>query len=196
MIAQLSSFRRVPRILRLNLAGYPIEWLSWQEAVCLYARDIVVWTMGNPVLTIRGGISRYTGIPSGAEVHAIIACEGRILPQKRSIPPLTNKALFRRDQGTCLYCGKRFLDQELSRDHVVPISKGGADAWDNVVSACRRCNHHKGNRLVEECRLDLIALPYIPNYPEYLVLINGGRILSDQMDFLRKSFKFESRLLQ
>ena len=103
---------------------------------------------------------------------------------------------FRRDQGTCLYCGKDFLDIELTRDHVVPISKGGRDVWDNVVAACKRCNHFKGSRLVENCSMELLALPYTPNYPEYLALTNNRRILGDQMNFLRKSFKAESRLLQ
>ena len=61
--------------------------------------------------------------------------------------------------------------------------------WDNVVAACKRCNHFKGSRLVENCGMELLALPYTPNYPEYLVLTNSGRILGDQMNFLRKSFK-------
>ena len=192
----LTAYRKIPRVLRLNVAGMPTDWVSWQEAVCLYSRDIVVWTLGEPVLKIRGGFSRHNGMQSEAEIHGIIACEGRVVPQKQSIPPLTNNALFRRDQGTCLYCGKDFLDVELTRDHVVPISKGGTDVWDNVVAACKRCNHFKGNRLVENCGMELLALPYTPNYPEYLVLTNSGRILGDQMNFLRKSFKAESRLLQ
>jgi len=41
-----------PRILRLNVAGQPVEWLSWQEATCLYARDMVAWTLGEHVRTV------------------------------------------------------------------------------------------------------------------------------------------------
>ena len=59
MISTLSEFERVPRVLRLNVAGQPMDWVSWQEAVCLYARGIVVWTVGEPLLHIRGGHSRY-----------------------------------------------------------------------------------------------------------------------------------------
>jgi hypothetical protein len=44
--------------------------------------------------------------------------------------------------------------------------------------------------------MELMALPYAPNYAEYLALINSGRILGDQMDFLRRSFGRHSRLLQ
>ena len=55
MLSTLSDFERVPRILRLNIAGQPVEWVPWQEAVCLYARDLVIWTVGDPLVTIRGG---------------------------------------------------------------------------------------------------------------------------------------------
>ena len=195
MIATLTDFDRVPKILRLNIAGQPIDWVSWQEAVCLYARDIVVWTVGDPVLHIRGGHSRFDSSPSSVEIHSIIACDGRVVSKDQVVPPLTNKALFGRDRSTCLYCGKEHLDQDLTRDHVMPVSRGGRDTWDNVVAACKRCNHFKGNRLLQDINLDLLALPYIPNFSEYLALINSGRILGDQMDFLKKSFTANSRLL-
>ena len=194
MIANLNQFEQVPRILRLNIAGQPVDWVSWQHAVSLYARDLVTWTVGTPVLRVRGGVSRCSGSVSSMDIHGIIACEGRVVTRQESIPPLTNRALFVRDLGTCLYCGKAFADEHLTRDHVNPLSRGGHNTWDNVVSACRRCNHFKGNRLPEECGMSLLALPYLPNFAEYLALINSGRMLGDQMDFLRKSFKPNSRL--
>ena len=193
--ATLDEFGRAPRILRLNIAGRPVEWVSWQDAVCLYAREIVQWTLGDPILRVRGGHSRSNGLPSSLEIHAIIACQGRVVPPSRGVPPLTNQALFVRDGNTCLYCGNPFADGELTRDHVVPTSRGGRDTWDNVVASCRRCNHLKGNRLVGECGFDLLALPYTPNFAEYLALTNTGRILGDQMDFLKKGFGANSRLL-
>lgn len=195
MISTLTEYERAPRILRLNIAGQPIDWVSWQDAVCLYARDIVVWTIGDPVLRIRGGHSRIDSATSRIDIHSIIACDGRVISKDQNIPPLTNPALFGRDRNTCLYCGKHLSDGELTRDHVVPVSRGGRDVWDNVVAACKRCNHFKGSRLLENCGMQLLALPYVPNFAEYLALINSGRILGDQMDFLRKSFPAESRLL-
>ncbi|MDA1076669.1 MAG: HNH endonuclease [Proteobacteria bacterium] len=195
MVATIAEYQRIPKILRLNVSGQPVDWVSWQEAVCLYAREIVVWTLGEPVLHIRGGHSRFDSFQSVIDIHSIIACDGKVLPPDRNIPPLTNQALFGRDRNMCLYCGKDFADSGLTRDHVVPSSKGGKDIWDNVVAACKRCNHHKGNRLAHEAGLELLALPYIPNFAEYLALINSGRILGDQMDFLKRSFKPNSRLL-
>ncbi len=196
MIATVTDYERIPRILRLNIAGHPTDWVNWQEAVCLYAREIVVWTMGDPVLRIRGGHSRIDGMQSHVDIHSIVACQGKVMPASRGIPPLTNEALFRRDLNVCLYCGNTFPDGGLTRDHVVPTSRTGGDGWDNVVAACKRCNHHKGNRLLEESNMELLALPYVPNFAEYLALTNSGRILGDQMDFLKKSFGANSRLLK
>jgi 5-methylcytosine-specific restriction endonuclease McrA len=195
MVATVTDYDRVPRILRLNIAGHPVDWVNWQDAVCLYAREIVVWTMGDPVLRIRGGHSRIDSTQSNVDIHSIVACQGKVMPEARSIPPLTNEALFRRDLSVCLYCGNTFADGDLTRDHVVPISRSGRDSWDNVVAACKRCNHHKGNRLLEESTMELLALPYVPNFAEYLALTNSGRILGDQMDFLKRSFGANSRLL-
>ncbi|MGI9326663.1 MAG: HNH endonuclease [Pseudomonadales bacterium] len=195
MTATITEFARVPRILRLNIAGHPIEWVSWQEAVCLYARELVVWTLGDAVLRIRGGHSRIDSHRSEIDIHSIIACDGQVVSKIRQVPPLTNQALFGRDRYVCLYCGGEFAEYELTRDHVVPTSRGGRDRWDNVVAACRRCNHYKGNRLLAEVSLELKALPYVPNYAEYLALTNSGRILGDQMVFLRRSFGANSRLL-
>ncbi len=195
MLATLKQFERAPRILRLNVAGHPVEWASWQEAVCLYARQIVVWTLGEPILRIRGGHSRLDGEQSHLDVHSIIACQGRVVEESGSVPPLTNSALFGRDRNTCLYCGGDFDDGALTRDHVVPSSRGGADRWDNCVAACKRCNHHKGDRLPHECGMELLALPYTPNFAEYLALINSGRILGDQIGFLQRRFGKHSRSL-
>ena len=183
------------RILRINTAGMPVDWLSWQEAVCLHARELVSWTYGEEVMEVRGGYSRLTGEQTVLKLNCILACKGKVYDKIRKEPPLTNSALFRRDQNVCLYCGQSFLARDLSRDHVVPISRGGLDVWTNVVTACKRCNAHKGNLRLEDCSMELLALPYRPNHAEYLALSNSGRILGDQMAFLRKQFSKNSRLL-
>jgi 5-methylcytosine-specific restriction endonuclease McrA len=68
---------------------------------------------------------------------------------------VTNAILFARDNYRCQYCSKHRNDlgrrDRLTRDHVKPISKGGLNTWDNVVTACTKCNARKGNRLPMEC---------------------------------------------
>lgn len=183
------------RILRINNAGQPVDWLSWQDAVCLHARELVSWTYGEEVMEVRGGHSRLTGEQTVLTLNSIMACKGKVYDKIRKEPPLTNRALFRRDQNICLYCGHSFQESDLSRDHVVPISKGGLDVWTNVVAACKRCNARKGDLSLKNCTMDLLALPYRPNHAEFLALSHSGRILGDQMAFLRKQFSKNSRLL-
>ncbi len=191
------------RILRLTAGGQPIEWLHWQEAACLHSRDRVCWSLGGVVKRVIGGYSRLTGLQSQIELPAIIACRGSLPAANSSIayrrqmrlgPPLTNNALFARDNHQCLYCGKPFPTDKLSRDHVHPVSRGGRDRWENVVAACKRCNQHKSNYLLSETNMELLALPFRPNFAEYLALTNSARIRGDQMEFLRPQFSKNNRM--
>lgn len=52
--------------------------------------------------------------------------------------------------GTCPLCGRWFPPAEMTRDHVVPRSRGGGTDWDNIQLACAPCNQFKGSRLMEE----------------------------------------------
>ena len=178
-----------PLILRLDISGTPVTWLPWQNAVSLYCRNMVGWTAGDETFTLRGGINRKSGFRSTVAINSIIAVKrsGNYKHTYRTIPPLTNRELFLRDAHMCMYCGSRHKEGALTRDHVLPISRGGIDRWSNVVTACRSCNTHKGNRTPEEARMSLLAIPYVPNWAEYLALSNR-KILADQMGFLKSQF--------
>ncbi len=185
-----------PKILRLNVAGQPLEWLNWQEAVALFARDIVAWSIGGSVRTVKGGWCRRTGLQSSIDLPSIVASSGERLIKPRSNYPLTNRTLFARDGFLCMYCGKEYGEHQLTRDHIVPKCRGGKDSWVNVVAACRRCNQFKGHRRVEDAGMELIALPYRPNQAEYLAMVNSRRILADQMEFLSGQFSKNYRKLE
>ncbi len=182
------------QVLRLNLAGNPIEWLTWQEATTLYARELVTWTLGDTIKTVWGGTSRLSGERSYIDLQSIIACAGDVHHNYSKKSALTNKILFRRDQNLCMYCGKEHLDKDLSCDHIMPTSRGGLNIWTNVVAACRRCNHFKQNRTPEEAHMELLMLPFEPNAAEYLALMNSSRIRADQMEFLKAQFSKNCRL--
>lgn len=185
-----------PLILRLDIAGSPVTWIPWQDAVSLYCKDMVAWTAGECYFTFRGGICRATGQRSQVSINSIVAVKRSSARKrvKRIIPPLNNRELFLRDGHLCMYCGNQFPETMLTRDHVAPISRGGKDRWSNVVSACRSCNTRKGNRLPEEAGTALLAIPYVPNWAEFLALSNR-KILADQMEFLKTQFKSQDRLL-
>lgn len=76
----------------------------------------------------------------------------------RAQAALTRRAVFARDHWSCQYCGSAAENV----DHVIPRSKGGEHAWNNVVAACRRCNSRKENRLPTEAGLKLARKPFVP----------------------------------
>lgn len=183
----------IPSILKLDAGGLPVGWIRWQTAVTLYARDRVCWEAGAERFVILGGVNAATGGRSRVEIGSIIAVADRSKRFEGNAPLLTNRTLFQRDHNLCMYCGTQFPTSELTRDHVVPASRGGDSIWENCVTACRSCNQRKDNRTPEEAGMKLLAVPYIPNLAEYLILSNR-RILADQMEFLL-SFARKQRCL-
>ena len=185
------------QVLRTDVAGMPLEWIGYREAVRLISLDQVSYSLGRALYTIHGGINAISGVQSEIEVNAIIASYGHHphthLFSDSYTPPLSNKALFRRDQSLCLYCGEQFPNFMLSRDHVKPLSQGGADTRSNVVTACKRCNNHKAGRTPEQSCMQLLAIPFRPTHAEY-VYLQGRSILADQMDFLLAHFPRNSIL--
>ena len=186
--------RSLMEVLQLDISGRPQAWISAKEAAVIYASDGVAWTIGDAFFVLRGGTQRRTGLQSRIEVHPIIAVKGSVPSRAwRQAPALSNPKLFARDRGICAYCGHRFHFEDLTREHIVPTSRGGHDTWMNCISACRPCNGHKGNRLPEELRMSLMYLPYVPSLHEDMIL-RGRRILADQMEFLLASVPRHSRL--
>ncbi|MEX0448941.1 HNH endonuclease [Spiribacter sp. 221] len=186
-------------ILRTDVSGMPLEWITYQDAVRLYHLGQVSYACGRRLYRIRGGYSARTGRRSVIEVNSIIATAGAMQASLKGNPgyrpPLNNATLFRRDDHICLYCGESRRVRELSRDHIKPISRGGVDAWTNVVTACKRCNNLKGDRTPEQAGMQLLAVPFAPTHAEY-VYLQGRRILADQMAFLRAHFPRRSPLRQ
>ena len=81
---------------------------------------------------------------------------------------VTNTFLFARDNYSCQYCGRHRSElrgrQFLTRDHILPLSRGGGNTWDNVVTSCSPCNNRKGNRMPLEAGLRLRTEPAEPNH--------------------------------
>jgi 5-methylcytosine-specific restriction endonuclease McrA len=85
---------------------------------------------------------------------------------------LTRREVFRRDNYTCQYCGRR--DTPLTVDHILPKHLGGQHVWTNVAAACPGCNHRKGGRRLEEVRMNLLHVPKEP--PASAVYLYGRHL--------------------
>ena len=177
-------FTNQQKILRLNSAGYPVSWISYETAARLYYTNQVSYECGSSSMLLRGGYNRLTQLKSKLKVNSIIATHDiNKLDFSSFTPSLSNMTLFKRDANNCLYCGEFFNYKDLSRDHVIPLSHGGLDVWTNVVTSCKRCNNKKGGRSPEKANMMLLAIPFAPSRVEYLIL-RGRKILADQMEFL------------
>lgn len=182
-------------VLTLDVAGIPRKWVSFDDAITYKAKNLVAWTMGEVAAKYNGGI-RSDGTKSYLETHSIIAIKGNgFNPGRLPSVNLTNRTLFGRDRNICCYCGDHFSGSgNLSRDHIMPRSRGGLDTWTNVVTACKPCNQRKGDRTLKECRFELLYVPYTPSFHEHMILLNRN-ILADQMEYLMSGVPKHSRLL-
>lgn len=88
--------------------------------------------------------------------------------------PLSRRTVIARDRYTCQYCGGQFGRGELTLDHIIPRSRGGETAWENVVAACRACNQRKGNRTPDEAGYALLSTPRRPRYIALTLLNEYG----------------------
>jgi 5-methylcytosine-specific restriction endonuclease McrA len=100
---------------------------------------------------------------------------------------VTNTFLFARDEYRCQYCCRQRAElrgrEFLTRDHVIPLSRGGDNGWHNVVTACSACNNRKGSRLPEEVGLHLHRVPTEPNYVQLVWAVR--RITPVQARYIR-----------
>lgn len=100
------------------------------------------------------------------------------------VPPVNRREVLRRDRNSCQYCGST---KNLTLDHVIPRSKGGKHSWDNVVTACERCNAKKGDRTPEQAGMQLRTQPKAPMHPAVFFAeqfwqeqqLNGGLRIED-----------------
>ena len=90
------------------------------------------------------------------------------VPYRHTVP-LTRRAIFARDGGRCVYCNS----PATSIDHVIPRSRGGAHHWENVVSACHRCNHTKADRMLKDLGWGLRFKPAEPAGVAWRILGSG-----------------------
>lgn len=184
-------------VLSVDKMGHPVSWIKPQDAVAHYVKGDVIWELGPSVATFRSGKSRDTGEITIIEPSAIIGLNGQAIGKMPERAPnvggKNRHMLFARDRWTCAYCGGHFEVDDLSKDHIHPLSKGGRDHWMNLVTACKPCNSRKADKHPHEANMELLFLPYIPSRYEGLILRNR-RILADQMEFLMARVPKNSRL--
>jgi 5-methylcytosine-specific restriction endonuclease McrA len=158
-------------VLTLNTGMVPIDICNVREAITLQVLNKAEAIKVDENQRIR---SQYLSLPLP---RVIMLFNFHKIPRKKVIHSRLN--IIYRDDMHCQYCGKRYGVDELTVDHVIPLSRWKEmphnppikpNSWENQVCACRRCNTHKGNKLLHECHLELIKKPVEPQYMPYLVI--------------------------
>lgn len=111
---------------------------------------------------------RYLAVSNGPmEAPSVLRLRSQV---RRPLPELrlSRRTVFARDGYVCQYCGQTAKD--LTIDHVIPKRLGGTSEWDNLVTACRRCNARKSDKLLAQTNMMLLRMPKRPKYTPYISL--------------------------
>jgi 5-methylcytosine-specific restriction endonuclease McrA len=159
-------------VLTLNSGMIPIDICNVKEAICLQILEKAEAIKVDSNQQIR---SQYLTLPLP---RVIMLFNFHKIPRKKVVYSRLN--IIYRDDMFCQYCGKRFKMDELTVDHVIPLSRWDSvpqnrrpenpNSWENQVCACKRCNTIKGNRLINECGFTLLRNPVEPKYMPYLII--------------------------
>lgn len=136
------------KVLVLNASYEPLNITSWRRAIVLLLK-------GKAEQVEHNGKLIYSECP----LPTVIRLRHYVRVPYKEIP-LTRRNILHRDGHSCQYCG--YSGDELTLDHVIPRSRGGGETWENLVTACVRCNVRKGNRTPDESKMPLFKNPRRP----------------------------------
>ncbi|XP_031392694.1 uncharacterized protein LOC116204652 [Punica granatum] len=149
------------RGLVLDLSYRPVNVVCWKRAICLeFMEKADVLEYYDQTVNSPNG-SFY--IPAVLRVPHLL----QMVKRRRVKNSLSRKNILHRDNYTCQYCSAK---ENLTIDHVVPISRGGGWKWENLVAACARCNSKKGQKTVEEANMRLLKVPKAPKDYDVLAI--------------------------
>jgi 5-methylcytosine-specific restriction endonuclease McrA len=150
-------------VLVLNQDYQPLSICSVQRSVKLLFLEKAELLHDHPERKIRTVNDEFI-YPSVIRLRYYIN-----IPYTRIV--LSRRNVMKRDRHICQYCG---IKSDLTLDHVFPKSRGGGDSWENLVTACNKCNVRKGNRTPEEAGMPLRRKPFRPIHITFFRDILGG----------------------
>lgn len=152
--------------LLLNASYEPLRVVNWKKAITL------LWQGKVEILEVYDqeihGFSITIKLPAVIRLFTLIR-----IRKAHHAAKFSRANIFARDKYRCQYCGHKGRTDELTFDHVIPISRGGRKAWENIVTACIACNNRKSGRTPEEARLTLIKQPTRPTWSPTLTITIG-----------------------
>jgi 5-methylcytosine-specific restriction endonuclease McrA len=163
-------------VLVLNATYEPIN-------VCTVRRAVVLLLKEKAELVERAEFELHSASTTLARPVVIRLVTYVRVPRDTHRRKITRRAVFARDEWTCQYCGSR---SNLTVDHVVPRSKGGASDWENIVASCAPCNRRKGDLLPRQVGMELRRRPRTPS-PTVFIHVASPTIPAAWMQYLALS---------
>ncbi|MBT8493031.1 MAG: HNH endonuclease [Deltaproteobacteria bacterium] len=164
-------------VLLLNASYEPMLVIPWQRAVTMLC-------VGK-VEVLRSYEDVLRSMSWTLPMPAVVRLRDFVRRHRRRIA-LTRRNIFVRDRYACQYCDARFKVGDLTIDHVVPRSQGGAASWENLATSCGPCNRRKGGRTPKQARMKLMSRPSRPDSlpMEYALNIANRNLPEPWGDFL------------
>jgi 5-methylcytosine-specific restriction endonuclease McrA len=134
-------------VLQLNASYEALRITSAKRALNLVTR-------GKAVVELATSHMIYPGIYLPSVIRLVVY---KHVPIRMQVT--TRRNIFMRDSHRCQYCGQKFSAGELTLDHVIPRAQGGRNAWENLVTCCRKDNHRKADRTPEQAGMPLLRRP-------------------------------------
>jgi len=150
------------RVLVLNASYEPLQLISVRRAVVLLLQE--------KAELVEAATQQLRASGFSLDLPLVIRLVRYIKIPRRLRLPCSRRGVLARDRDTCQYCGVQPGRANLTVDHVVPRSQGGQTVWENVVTACRECNHKKGGRTPEQANMELKVKPRQPQYVAFALL--------------------------
>jgi 5-methylcytosine-specific restriction endonuclease McrA len=150
------------RVLVLNASYEPLQLISIRRAVVLLLQE--------KAELVEAAEQRLRAQGLSLEIPLVIRLMRYIKIPRRLRLPCSRRGVLIRDRETCQYCGSQPGRAHLTVDHIVPRSRSGQTIWENVVAACRDCNHRKGGRTPDEAHMTLLSKPRQPQYVAFALL--------------------------
>lgn len=90
---------------------------------------------------------------------------------RKSIAKAIRQDVYEKYNGRCAYCGKLIEYAEMQVDHLIPLggyTQNGTDDFENLMPACRRCNHYKRANTLEGWRKMIEEIPQKLEHDSYI----------------------------
>jgi 5-methylcytosine-specific restriction endonuclease McrA len=158
------------RCLVLNSDYTFLGVCDWKDAVCsVYTHKVIVEESYDTVIR---SCTTEMRIPAVIRLRKYV----RVVYERLSYVSYTKRNVHLRDAYVCQYCAERCREPEATIDHILPMSKGGRDTWENTVTCCKACNRRKDSLTLAQAGLKLVRQPTKPKGFSEIMRIKIGEL--------------------